>query len=105
MADMEHKRQVPLVWEDVDQAIVFANQFLIQHQKGEFVMTVGQVIQPPVLGTIEEREEQISRINYVPVRILGRYGFSRQRLVELISVLQDNLEKHDQRVAKEGDSK
>ena len=89
--------QVSLVWEDADErAIVFANQFLIQHQPDEFILSVGHVAPPPFLGTEEERREQLARLNYIPIRVLGRFGMTRRRLVELISVLQANLERHDE---------
>ena len=88
---------VHLVWEVEDETVQFANRFLIQHQPNEFVLTVGQLVLPPVLGTPEERAAQIRKIEYLPIRVLGRYGFTRDRLVELIDILQENLQKHDAR--------
>lgn len=95
MADADEV-QVPIVWEETeDRPAVFANQFLIQHQPDEFLLTFGQLITPPLLGSEEDRREQLSRVSYVPIRILGRFGFTRRRMVELIAVLQENLERHD----------
>jgi hypothetical protein len=88
--------QIPLVWEETeDRPAIFANNFLVQHQPDEFVLTVGQVLTPPLVGTPEERRAQLDRVSYVPIRILGRFAFTRRRMVELIAVLQQNLERHD----------
>ena len=61
-----------LEWVDFEeQPIVFANHFLVQHQPNEFVLTLGQVTGPPVVG------------------------LTRPRVLELINVLQATLEDHD----------
>jgi len=100
MADDETV-SIPLVWEEADdRSVVFANQFLIQHQPDEFVLTVGQLVPPPLLGTDEEKREQLARVSYVPIRVIGRYGLTRRRIEELIAVLQENLERHDAMVKK-----
>jgi hypothetical protein len=97
MAEAPEPVNIPLVWEETEERpILFANQFLVQHQPDEFVVTFGQVLAPPLLGTEDERREQLSKLSYVPVRILGRYGFTRRRMQELIKVLEENLAKHDE---------
>ena len=80
-----------------DVPILFANQFVIQHEKNEFILTVGQ-LQPPILvGAPEERKEQAKKLTYVPIRVVGRFGLTRQRLAELIEVLQSNLRTYDKK--------
>ena len=88
--------QIPLVrvgLEDVP--IQLANDFVIQHQQNEFILSIGQYQPPILLGTSEERREQAERISYVPIRTVARIGLTRQRLVELIKILQDNLQRYD----------
>ena len=80
-----------------DVPILFANQFVIQHEKNEFVLTVGQLQPPILLGSPEERKEQAKRLTYVPIRVVGRFGLTRQRLAELIEVLQSNLRTYDKK--------
>jgi hypothetical protein len=77
--------------------ISFANNFLIQHQEDEFLLTVAALAPPPTLGSEEQVREQLSQIEFVPIQVLGRYGLTRRRLVELIELLKGNLEKHDER--------
>lgn len=90
----------PVVWEYEEDAtpVLAANQFLLQHQKNEFFLTIGSLVLPPVLGTEEERARAVQRIPYIPIRVLGRYSFNRDRMLELINVLQTNLAHHDQRL-------
>lgn len=88
---------LPIVYvggEDVP--ILFVNQFVIQHQPGEFVLTVGQITPPILLGSPEERREQAKKLTYVSTKVVARLAFTRQRLVELIEVLQENLNRYDE---------
>lgn len=99
----EEELAIPLVWDGLEEApILFSNQFLIQHQPGEFVLTMSAVTNPPLLGTEEEKREQFKRLTEYPIKVLGRYALTRRRLVELIELLQDNLEKHDRRAEEQG---
>jgi hypothetical protein len=67
-------------WHHLDSTpILFANQFLVQHQPDEFFMTIGQA---PGLSP-------------VPVYTIARVGLTRHRLVELIAVLEEKLAEHD----------
>jgi len=80
-----------------DVPILFANQFVIQYEKNEFVLTVGQLQPPILLGSTEERKEQAKKLTYVPIRVVARFGLTRQRLAELIEALQSNLRKYDKK--------
>ena len=86
----------PLQWIDFDATpITFANHFLVQHQPNEFVLTFGQVTGPPVVGTPDQIREQTLNIGRVPIRTLARAGLTRDRMVELIGLLQETLREHD----------
>ena len=93
-----------------DTPIVFANAFLCQFQEGEFTITFAQLA-PPVVppGEEEQMRAQLLDVGFVPARVLGRYGLTRKRLVELIGALQENLATHDatqeRRARREGDTK
>jgi hypothetical protein len=85
-----------LEWVDFEeQPIVFANHFLVQHQPNEFVLTLGQVTGPPVVGTPEQVREQARGASHVPIHALARVGLTRLRVLELINILQATLEDHD----------
>lgn len=88
---------VPTLFIGADDATVqFANHFAIQHHEGEFVLTVSQLIPPLLLGTDEEKREQLRELSYVPIKVIGRFGFTRGRLQSLIEALQTNLARFDE---------
>lgn len=88
--------QVPLVWIGIDEApISLLNQFLVQKQDEEYIITLGSVAPPVLLGSEEERREQISRVRFVPVRVLGRFGMTDQRMHEFLKVLGDFVAQKD----------
>jgi len=91
------ERQVPLTWVDADDVpVFFANQFIIQHHQDEFILTVGQMVPPPLIGTLEEREDQLEQLDFVPVKPLARIAFTHARLVELVQALEGNREIYEQ---------
>jgi len=95
--------QLPVVRVGLDEVpIHFVNDFVVQHDKGEFFLTVGQLQPPIVLGTPQERKEQAERLGYIPVKVVARFGLTRRRLEELIRVLQENLQGYDARFKGEG---
>src|SRR5262249_14196237 len=85
--------QLPLAWVDADEvAVLFANQFLVQHLGGpQFVLSVGQALPPPLVGTPEEQAAQVERIPYVAIKTLARISLEERRLEELVTVLQSVL--------------
>lgn len=86
-------REVSLIWENLDDVpVFFANQFICQFTLDEFVVSVGQMVPPPILGDLDEQQQ----IDHIPVRALARIAFTHQRLVELINVLQANREQYEQ---------
>ena len=98
MAVEEPIIQLPIVYVGLeDVPILFGNHFIIQHEQNEFILTAGQLTPPILLGTPEERLEQAKKLSYVPVRVVARLGFTRQRLEELIEALQENLRAYDER--------
>jgi hypothetical protein len=98
MPEKSPDRQVPLVWvEHDDPRVHWVNQFLSQFQPDEFILTFGQATPPIVAaGTEEERIAALEQIQFVPAHTIAKVAMNRQRLVELIGVLQQNLAQHDE---------
>ena len=109
--DEKGGRDVPLIWENVDDVpVFFANQYVCQFNQDEFVLTVGQMAPPMLLGDLQTRAEQLERLERVPVKPLARVAFTYSRLVELINVLEANrwqyeqaLQERNQRLGGEGE--
>jgi hypothetical protein len=91
-------KQVPVVWVDqTDGRAQWVNQILSTFQPDEFVVTLGQLVPPPITGdTEEERRDALSNISFVPINTVARVVMTRQRIVEFIDVLQRNLAQHDE---------
>jgi len=90
------EHSLPLQWQEFeDTPIFFSNHFLVQHQPNEFVLTLGQVTGPPVVGTPGQVRAQAPGMSHVPIHTLARTGLTRDRVVELIGILQATLDEHD----------
>jgi hypothetical protein len=95
-AQPPHAVDLPPRWTDLeDVPILFANHFLVQQHPHEFVISVGQLMEPALIGSPEQVREQAAGLTHVPVSTLARVGLTRDRLRELIAVLQASLEEHD----------
>ena|SRR5438093_3342027 len=92
--------QVPIVWVGTDEVPVsLVNNFFaqfVQPDQDEFILTFGTVVPPPLLGTREQMEEQARAVSFVPVRAVARLGLTRQRVVELSTVLDTILRQYDE---------
>jgi hypothetical protein len=102
LAENEHEGQleVPIIWAGVeDVPILYANTFVSQIDSSSpegFIITVGQVTPPALVGTPDQVREQAKQISYVPVRAVARIGVTRAKLEELVQVLQLNLEQFEE---------
>jgi hypothetical protein len=105
MAEEPQSLQLPLVWVGGDEkAILFANQFLGQFLQDDFLLTIGQLAPPTLLGSPEERQAEARALDFVPVKVLARFGLTRGRVEDLIEVLQQTLKNYDEAEGGEGES-
>jgi len=96
MATDDDQIQLPIAYLGVEETpIVFANQFAIQHFQNEFIITIGQIAPPILVGSPEERREQAKNVGYIPVTIVGRFSLTKERIRELIGALQENLSNYE----------
>ncbi|MFF6887590.1 hypothetical protein ACFY9F_30895 [Streptomyces sp. NPDC012421] len=91
-----------LTWRNGDQPARPANQFIVtvglptsQGRPDEIYLAFGQVEPPMLTGSPAQMEEQLRTLGSLPVETLGRYVVSRDRLQELIDVLQRTAELYD----------
>ena len=89
-------RNVPLVWENLDGLpVLFANQFIVQHFQDEFIVTIGQVVPPALLGDEQARAAQLQQVEQVTARPMARIALTRARLTELVQALEAQREIYD----------
>jgi len=99
--------EIPVVWAGVeDTPILYANTFISQFDPtstGAFILTIGQLTPPALLGTQDQVKEQAERVSYVPVRAVARIAITRTKLDELIAILESTKEKFDRATTIRGD--
>jgi hypothetical protein len=92
-----YDRPIPLTWIGTEELpLLWVNRFIGQNLEDHFVLTIGQSVNPPLIGTPEEKIEQLEQIAYVPVRPVARLAFSRARCEELIGILNVIKDSHDE---------
>ncbi len=96
--DEEHyEREIPLTWIGAEELpLLWVNRFVGQSLHDHMVLTIGQSVDPPLIGTPQQRIEQLEQIAYVPVRPVARLAFSRARCEELIGILEIIKDAYDQ---------
>ena len=93
---------ISIIWPEVEEEPVYrANQFLGQLGPGpngapeEFVLTLGYVAPPVLLGSPEEQSASFGALGAISVKTLARVSMSRGRLAELANVLQAALAQYE----------
>lgn len=97
MADENLQRDIPVAWIGAeDLPILFVNQFVTQVHEDTFFVTIGQITPPALIGTEEERIEQLEQIAYVPVKPVARLALTRADAQQLVSSLNVSLDAHEE---------
>lgn len=92
------ERDIPLTWIGAEELpLLFVNRLIGQAGEDHFVLTLGQSVPPALIGTPEQKAEQLEQIAYVPVKPIARLAFTRRTCQDLIAILQTVLEGYDQR--------
>jgi hypothetical protein len=92
MAD-EFQVELKVDWTGIeDVPLLVANQFVVQFHEGAFVLSLGQVTPPVLVGTPEQRKADAQDLESVPVKGVARVYLTRQRLEELVQGLQSTLD-------------
>ena len=95
MSKDDKEMRVPVDWEYPDGLdSVYASNFIIQHGLEEFYISFFEMPPPIVLGTAEEREEQISKIESVRAKCVARVVLTPTRIPALIAALEENYDKY-----------
>lgn len=85
---------LPVAWVGIDDTpILHANEFASQFDNSMFFVSIGAIAPPLLLGTTEERLEKARELPFIPVRTIARIALTPERVEQLISILQENLER------------
>lgn len=98
-SEQDEQVAIPVVYLGLEEtSILYANQFAVQIEGNDFIVTAGQVAPPLLLGTVEEQREQAKQLPYVPIRVVGRFAVSRERVQQLAELLQQQIRRHDEQL-------
>jgi hypothetical protein len=97
-AEADEGIRIPVAYvESEETPILAANEFLIQFHRGGFILTIGQVTPPPIVGSREEVIEQVKQMPFVPVRVVGRFSMTEESTRALVDLLQAHIRRFGQR--------
>ena len=68
----------------------FSDNFIVQHQKDHFVLSFFEVIQPAILGTLEERKAQVQKIKQVDAKCIARILVTPEKMKDIVNVMNEN---------------
>ncbi len=89
--------KLPVAWIGVEELpVLAANQVVSQFQGDLFILSLGVIAPPMLLGSHEDMMEQAKRLSFVPVKPVARIAATREFMVQLIDVLTRNLANYDE---------
>ncbi len=101
MADQEDEGiALPLLWEGLDRAeISFVNQVIVQlgppGNEGEFIVTLGQLHPPVLMGGEEANRAALAALPYVTVGVVAKVGMPVARVREFRDLLTRMLDTYE----------
>lgn len=94
--DPQEGVRLPVVYVGLEDVVVaHANHFVLQFDRGDYILTVGQVELPMLLGDVDDQREQMRQIAYAPARALARVVLTGERVQELRDLLNAQLAQHE----------
>lgn len=70
----------------------FADNFVVQHQNDHFILSFYEVLHPVILGSKEERTEQLKKIKKMDATCVSRIIVTPEKLKDIISILTENYD-------------
>jgi hypothetical protein len=99
---LERSRAVPVEWHFPDDIVSrYSTNLVVQHTEHEFSISFFEVRPPIILGSPEQVQAALQRIESIPAVCVARIIVAAERMPEFVRVLQDNLTQYQ---AKSGTS-
>lgn len=107
MAENLGKEQVaiPVLWEGLDSAeIKFVNQMIAQlgppGHEGEFLLTLGQLHPPVLMGSPDENKDKLESLPFVSVGVVAKVAIPVERVRQLRDLLTNMLDTYERTTGK-----
>jgi hypothetical protein len=72
----------------------YATNMIVQHTDHEFIISFFDLEPPLLMGSIEERREQIKKIGLLKAKCIARITVNASRMEDFIDALKTNFDKH-----------
>src|SRR5688572_1091693 len=92
-ASKVHIVEIPIEWRTENTPTVFANQMIVQADDHECYMTFFEIQPPLVVGSEEQKKEQIAAIQSVTAKGVVRIVVSADRLEKFAHALSSTVER------------
>ncbi|MEX2225597.1 MAG: hypothetical protein WEB52_04005 [Dehalococcoidia bacterium] len=92
---------IPLLWDGLDTAeIKFVNQMIVQlgppGNESEFLVTLGQLHPPVLMGSEDENKARLAALPYVTVKVVAKVALPVSRVREFRDLMTRMLETYEQ---------
>ncbi len=94
--------QLPVQFVGEDEPAVFVNQFALSIEKDDLFIAMAQLVPPIITGPRESWAEQAARLEFVAVRIRGRFAMNVRRAKDLHKLLGEVLANYDAKLDGDG---
>ena len=88
-ASVAKPKLVSIRYADSEVPVAFANNYYINHDAHEFIVTLAQVIPPPVLHMTPE---ELAKLDHVDAKIVARFAMSPSLFDEFVRGAVDNYQ-------------
>jgi hypothetical protein len=75
----------------------YATNLIVQHTEHEFIISFFDFEPPLVIGSDEERREQVKKLGHLKAKCIARIMVSPGRMEEFINALKTNFDKYEAR--------
>jgi hypothetical protein len=76
----------------------FVDHMLVQHQPDRFVLSFFEVWIPPIMGSEEQQEEHLDKLESVDAKCVARLVVTPEKMRDILRALSDNMDKYEKLV-------
>ncbi|MBU1751223.1 MAG: DUF3467 domain-containing protein [Chloroflexi bacterium] len=88
------EKRLPIKWYYPEDLITrYVTNLIVQHGEQEFIVSFFEILPPAILGTPEQQEAQLERIDDIQATCVARIVIPAEKMSIFVKALQDNLDK------------
>ncbi len=83
-------KQIEVIFEGDDTPSVYATNITVRHTEHEFIIGFYEALPPLILGSEEERSQQLAELQKVRAQCVARVSVAASRMGDFVRALQGN---------------